>query len=692
MLSVATKVTSDHLRRGAYLYVRQSSLHQVQENRESTARQYDLQRRAQALGWTAEQITVIDEDLGLSGASATARHGFQRLVADVGLGRVGVVMGLEVSRLARNSTDWHRLLEISALANTLILDEDGIYDPSHFNDRLLLGLHGMMSEAELHVLRARLLGGQLNKAKRGELWMRPPIGYVYDEAQHLMLDPDAQIQSTVRVLFETFRRTGSAYQVVQRFAADGIRWPRRISQGPQAGEVVWASVTHDRVLKLLHNPRYTGAFVYGQTRQRLRPVGVQARSKRLPRGEWKVFIPNAFPAYITWDQFERNQTVLQGNASKYGRDRSRGSARDGAALLQGLVVCGRCGQRMTVRYARPQGHAVHEYICQRGVQTAHPACQRIPGMGVDEAVSHAVLEAVTPAALDVALEVFDELQARKAEVDRLHRAHVERAREEAELAQRQFLLVRPEHRLVADSLERQWNEKLAALRQAEDEYARRTTGTGSDLSGDTRQRIHALATDLPRVWHDPHTPARERKRMLRLLVEDITLVRDSAIHIHIQWKGGATTSLERPLPCRAPDLRRTPSTIVSQIRELATQHTDHEIAEILNAHQLRSGTGQTFTARMVMYLRLGYEIPSFAQHLCCAGWCTSAEIAAQLGVRRATAIRFARAGVLRAMRVDDKGRLLFEPPTEPLPKPHPGKRLRDRCRYPQCAPHSRKEV
>lgn len=692
MLNPGTKITSDHLRRGAYLYVRQSSPQQVQENRESTARQYDLHRRAEALGWTAEQITVIDEDLGLSGASATARSGFQRLVADVGLGRVGVVMGLEASRLARNSTDWHRLLEICALANALILDEDGVYDPSHFNDRLLLGLHGMMSEAELHILRARLLGGQLNKARRGELRMRPPIGYVYDAAQRLVLDPDVQIQSTVRVLFETFRRTESAYQVVQRFAADGIRWPRRISQGSRAGEIVWASVTHDRVLKLLHNPRYTGAFVYGQTRPRMRPGGTQGRSKRLPREEWKIFLPNTSPAYITWEEFERNQATLRSNASQYGCDRSRGSARDGAALLQGLVVCGRCGQRMTVRYTMAHEHAVHQYLCQRGVQTGQRPCQRISGLHIDEAVSQVVLDAVTPAALDVALEVFTELQVRKAEVDRLRRAHVDRAHEEAELAQRQFLLVRPEHRLVADTLERQWNEKLATLRQAEDEYARVTTGAEPDLSADARARIHALATDLPRVWHDPRTPVRERKRVLRLLVEDVTLVRDSAIHLHIRWKGGATTSLECPVPRRAWELRRTPSAIVNQIRELATQQTDHEIAEVLNAHQSRSGTGQAFTGRIVMYLRLRYKIPSFTQHLRCVGWRTSTEIAAQLGVQRATAIRFAREGVIRARRADDRGRLLFEPLIEPLPTPQPGKRLRDRARYPQCASHIRNEV
>jgi DNA invertase Pin-like site-specific DNA recombinase len=286
-------VTSDHLRRQAYLYVRQSSLQQVHDHRESTARQYDLKRRAHALGWPSDQIVVIDEDLGLSGASSIERTGFQRLVAEVGLGRVGLVMGLEVSRLARNSTDWHRLLEICALAETLILDEDGIYDPSHFNDRLLLGLKGTMSEAELHVLRARLLGGQLNKARRGELWMRPPIGFVTDHTGRLSLDPDAQIQDTVRLLFETFRRTGSAQKVVRHFAQEKILWPRRPYTGGRAGQVVFAPLAHSRVLGILHNPRYAGAFVYGRTRQRKVIIAGQARYRRLTRAEWKVFLTPA---------------------------------------------------------------------------------------------------------------------------------------------------------------------------------------------------------------------------------------------------------------------------------------------------------------------------------------------------------------------------------------------------------------
>jgi DNA invertase Pin-like site-specific DNA recombinase len=693
MMSTASKVTSDHLRRQAYLYVRQSSLQQVHDHRESTARQYDLKRRAHALGWPTEQIVVIDEDLGLSGASSVERNGFQRLVAEVGLGRVGLVMGLEVSRLARNSTDWHRLLEICALAETLILDEDGIYDPSHFNDRLLLGLKGTMSEAELHVLRARLLGGQLNKARRGELWMRPPIGFVTDRTGRLSLDPDAQIQATVRLLFETFRRTGSAQKVVRHFAQEKILWPRRPYTGGRAGQVVFAPLEHSRVLGILHNPRYAGAFVYGRTRQRKVIIAGQARYRRLTRAEWKVFLPNAHPGYLTWDEYEANQATLLTNAAGYGTDRRRSPAREGVALLQGLVLCGRCGLRMTVRYSVRRGHPAPDYLCQRrGIETAEPSCQIIPGTGLDEAVSHLVLDAVTPAALDVALEVFDELRHRKAEVDRLRQAQVERAREDAELAQRQFMLVRPEHRLVADTLEQQWNEKLARLAALEEEYTRLTKTDGPELGSHDRERIQALVADLPRVWHDPRTPARERKRMLRLLIEDVTLLRDRTIQLHIRWKGGATTSLDCPLPQGAPDLRRTPATIVEMVRALATEHTDRQIAETLNARWLRTGTGQRFTRLRVRHVRIAHGIPSLAEHLRQAGWLTATEIATQLGVHHTTAKRFACEGVLHALRADDGAGMLFAPLTGPLPRAHPGKRFRDRRRYPQCASHKRKEL
>jgi len=682
-----SKVTAAHLARQAILYVRQSSLQQVHEHRESTARQYDLQRRAQALGWTAEQLVVIDEDLGLSGASAATRSGFQRLVAEVGLGRVGLVMGLEVSRLARNSTDWHRLLEICALAETLILDEDGIYDPSHFNDRLLLGLKGTMSEAELHVLRARLLGGQLNKARRGELWMSPPLGYVW-AGDRLAFDPDAAIQTAVRLLFETFRRTGSAGQVVRHFAQAGLRWPRRLRTGGRAGDLLWVPLVHSRVLGVLHNPRYAGAFVYGRTRQRKVIVGAQVRYRKLPRAEWKVFLPDAHPGYIPWGEFEANQATLRANANGYGTERWKTPAREGAALLQGLVLCGRCGNRMSVRYVVRHGQPSPDYTCERrGIETGQPVCQIVPGTGLDEAVAEAVLQAVTPAALDVALEVFEELRQRKAEVDRLRRAEVARIREEAELAQRQFLLVRPEHRLVADTLERQWNEKLAQLAQAEEAYRRATEAEGPALTAADRDRIHALATDLPRVWADARTPMRERKRMLRLLLEDVTLLKgERTIQLQLRWKGGATTSLERPRPLGAPDLRRTPAAIVEDIRALATAQTDRQIAATLNGRWLRTSTGQPFTRLRVRTLREAYGIPSLAEHLRAAGWLTAVEMAAQLHVHYTTAKRFAREGVLRAARADDKGDWLFAPPTGPLPHAHPGKRFRDRRQYPPLSP------
>jgi DNA invertase Pin-like site-specific DNA recombinase len=692
-MSGAHSVTADHLRRLACLYVRQSSLQQVHDHRESTARQYDLKRRAQAFGWPLDRIVIIDDDQGLSGASSVDRTGFQRLVADVGMGRVGLVMGLEVSRLARNSTDWHRLLEICALTETLILDEDGLYDPAHFNDRLLLGLKGTMSEAELHVLRARLIGGQMNKARRGELWMRPPLGFIADPRGQLILDPDPQIQGAVRLLFDTFRRTGSAYAVVAHFAQQQIPWPSRITKGVRKGTVVYGALYHHRVLMMLHNPRYAGAYVYGRTRQRKMVLPGQIRMHRLRREEWKVFLPDSHPGYLTWDEFEANQATLRANAAGYGWDRRRSAPREGVALLQGLAICGRCGDRMTVRYAVQQGHPVPIYTCQRrGIETARRVCQQIPGAALDAAVSALVLSTLTPAAIDVAVEVFEELRAREAALDRARRAHVERAREVAELAQQQFLLVRPEHRLVADALERQWNERLQELAQAEETYARVTGTETPEVTAEMKARVARLLSDLPAVWHDPRTPARDRKRMLRLLIDDVTLDRDEVLRLAIRWKGGATSVVERPLPRAAPDLRRTPAAIVEQVRALATEQTDGQIAQTLNARGLRTGTGQPFTPRRVQFLRREYHIAGYAAHLQQGGWLTAPQMAALLRVHPATVKRFAREGLVRAVRSDDKDTILFEPPTGPLPRPQPGKRCRDRRLYPQLASHRQKGV
>ncbi len=471
-MSATEKVTTSHLTRDAYLYVRQSSMRQVIENTESTTRQYALRQRAVALGWPIERIVVIDCDQAQSGASAADREGFQRLVAEVGIGKAGIVLGLEVSRLARNNADWHRLLEICGLAGTLILDEDGLYDPTDFNDRLLLGLKGAMSEAELHILRSRLRGGILSKARRGELQTPLPVGLIYDPAGRVVLDPDTAVQGALRHLFDSFEHTGSARAVVKRFADQGLSFPQRIRLGERQGEVHWAPLEHYRVLQVLHNPRYAGAFCYGR-RQQQRSAGKLARV-RVAREQWIALIQDAHPGYITFAQFEQNQSTLAHNSQAHGADRKAGPPREGPALLQGLVICGRCGDRMTVRYHHRRGRTHPTYSCERRcTQTATtPICQNIPGTGVDQAVGALLLQTLTPLALEVALAVAAELEQRASEADQLRAKHVERARHEAELARRRYLAVDPENRLVADALEADWNEKLRQLSDTQDDYDR----------------------------------------------------------------------------------------------------------------------------------------------------------------------------------------------------------------------------
>jgi DNA invertase Pin-like site-specific DNA recombinase len=422
------KVTADHLKRDAYLYVRQSTPRQVVENGESTLRQYALRDRAIAAGWPTERVRVIDCDLGKSGSSATARDGFQELVSEVALGKAGIVMGLEVSRLARNSADWHRLIELCAITSTLILDEDGIYDPANFNDRLLLGLKGTMSEAELHILKARMRGGQLNKARRGELEMAPPVGLVYRPDGKIDLDPDVQVQGALRLVFETFERTGSAMRTVRHFHKQGILFPRRLRAGLNKGELKWAPPQHARILQVLHNPRYAGAFVYGRTRTRRLPDGGTSVI-RMPKSEWQFVMPGMHPGYIDWDRFEANQRRLGDNARAFGGDRRSGPPREGPALLQGRVLCGVCGERMGVRYSREHGQTVPVYVCQETlVRRGGKACQTVPGKLVDQAIGALLVELMTPMTLGVTLAVQRELEARTGEADALRRQHLERMR------------------------------------------------------------------------------------------------------------------------------------------------------------------------------------------------------------------------------------------------------------------------
>jgi DNA invertase Pin-like site-specific DNA recombinase len=672
------KVKASHLKRNAYLYVRQSTLRQVFENTESTQRQYALRQHAAALGWPLERIVVIDTDLGQSGASAADREGFQRLVTEVSLGRAGIVLGLEVSRLARNSMDWHRLLEICALSDTLILDEDGVYDPAHFNDRLLLGLKGTMSEAELHVLRARLQGGIRNKARRGELFVRPPMGFVYNPEGKLVMDPDQQVQQAVRLLFETFRRTGSAMATVKYFAEQGWQFPRRVYTGPNRGEVVWAGLEHSRALRILHNPRYTGAFVYGRTRTR-KTVEGDWIIEPVPREQWEVLIREAHVGYLHWDEYEQNQRRLRDNRQAYGEDRRKSPPREGPALLQGLLVCGRCGKRMTVRYHCRRGQMLPDYVCQRdGIEHGEPICQSIPGAGIDQKVGDLLVEAVTPVTLEVALAVQQELQSRLEEADRLRQQQVERARYEAELARRRYLRVDPDNRLVADSLEADWNDKLRRLTEAQEAFEWQRAQDRKLLDDQQRAAILSLATNFPQLWHDPSTPDRERKRMVRLLLEDVTLIREDYLTLHIRFKGGAHRTVQLPLPLRSWEQRQTRREVVAVIDRLLDQYTYPEIAARLNKQGLQSGVGKPFTARIVARIQRIYRLMPRYDRLRKAGMLTVEEMATALGISPQRVKIWNRHGLIRGHAYDGKNDCLYEHPGDNPPRKAQGVKLSKR--------------
>jgi DNA invertase Pin-like site-specific DNA recombinase len=663
----AVKVTASHLARNAYLYVRQSTLKQVLNNTESTTRQYALRQRAMALGWPAAQIITIDTDQGHSGASAADREGFQHLVAEVGMGRAGIVLGLEVSRLARNNADWHRLLEICALTSTLICDEDGLYDPGEFNDRLLLGLKGTMSEAELHFIRARLRGGQLSAARRGELRMGLPVGLVYDAAGNVVLDPDTGVQDAIRHLFAVFARAGSARAVVAAFRDERLLFPVRIRTGPRKGELAWMPLTHWRVLRTLHNPRYAGAFAYGRRREALAANGKKT-FQALPREQWTALIPGAHPGYITWDTYEANQQLLLGNAAARGTDRAAGPAREGTALLQGLAVCGRCGRRMTVRYHARGGTEVPDYQCVRDcIDNAASRCQTIPGAVADAAIGRLLLDTLTPLTLEVALTVQAEIETRAAEADALRRSHVERARHRAELARRRYLAVDPDNRLVATSLEADWNEALRALQAAQDDYGNAGSGAAA-LTEHDKARIRALAADFPALWSDPATPQRERKRMARLLIDDVTMTKTDRIHLHVRFRGGQVTSLSLPIPPPAWKTWQTNPTIIATLDRLLNDHTDAGAAAALNAAGHRSGKGKPFTGRIVLELRRSHHLPSHADRLRARGLLTLPETADRLGVHISTIKAWRRAGLLTAHKANDKNIPLFDPPDPANPR------------------------
>lgn len=652
------KVRPDHLDRPALIYVRQSSPMQVRDHTASTARQYDLAQFADRLGWPKERIRVIDQDQGHSGVSALGRDGFQHLMAEVGLGRAGAVLSLEASRLARSCSDWYRLIEICGLTDTLVIDEDGVYDPTQYNDRLLLGIKGTMSEAELHWIRSRLLGGKLEKARSGQLRFRPPTGLVYDPAGQILFDPDEQVQHALRLLFDTFEQVGAALGVVQYFAQNRLSFPTRLHGGIRDGQLLWRPLDHGRVLAVLHNPSYAGTYVYGRTKTRnaLLPgeaPRIKGRTRRLPVEDWPSVLHDHHPGYITWEQFQRNQQRLIENCTSQHQEH-RGALREGAALLQGLVLCGRCGRRMTIRYI--DNCNIPLYECnQLHKQLGEKSCQSLRGDRIDVVAAGTFLEAMRPAQLEVSMAAIDQIAQQARRVDRQRELIVERARYEAELARRRFLAIDPENRLVGRTLERDWEAKLAEVERLEQESATRPAPSVRLVDPEERAGILALAQDLPALWQAATTTHADRKQLLGFLIKDIFLTRaDATIEVSIRWQTEACTVVSIPRPQRSCDARRTDPVALARLRALAADTPDRRIAEILNQEGFRSGTGRQFTQNIVKQLRYTYSIvsgcpegPAACAEGCRAdGRCSSKAAAEILNVNVSTIADWCQSGIL----------------------------------------------
>ncbi len=611
-----SKITTEHLAKLAYIYVRQSSLEQVIRHRESTDLQYQLVDRAVQLGWPRERVKVIDEDLGKSGASATERSGFQRLIAEIGLGRVGLVLSFDASRLARNNRDWYQLLELCSVFGTLIADSERVYDPALYTDRLLLGLSGMMSEAELHQLKKRLQTGAWNKAARGELRKPLPVGLVYLSSGEVILHPDEEVQARIRMVFEKFRELKVAKAVMRYFQGENLLLPSRPLRGPAPHEVVWQPVRSSMVLAILKNPAYAGAYVYGrQTKDpsRRKPGHPHSGIVRRPIDEWPIVIHNVYPAYITWETFLANQAQLTANQSHYREDRP-GTPKKGQALLQGILRCGRCGARMRLRYSGDQGEFPVYECSYAHSEYGAPRCQEVRGLGLDAEVERLVLEALAPDKIALALAALEALEEEYAALKRQRELHLERLRYEAERAKRQYDAVEPENRLVARTLEKRWEEKLRALEKAEQEYQIWVEQQRLELTSADRQDIIALGSDLPQVWRAPSTTAADRKQILRFLIKEVIVDQKRAhgkVWFQINWQTGAISEHWYTRRVRSYADHAHFERIQQRIRELhAEQKLDDEIAAALNAEGFRTTKRCPFDNKTIWLLRKEMGLPA----------------------------------------------------------------------------------
>jgi DNA invertase Pin-like site-specific DNA recombinase len=614
MSNETSKITSDQLRRHAIVYVRQSSTTQVEHNRESTARQYQLVNRAVELGWPREQVKVLDQDLGISGSGLADRSGFAQMTTEVALGKVGLVLGLEVSRLARNNADWYRLLDLCGVTNTLIGDGDGIYHPGMFNDRLVLGLKGTMSEAELHVLRARLNGGIRNKAARGELRRGLPVGLIYGEADgEVLLHPDEAVTTAIRSVYARFTELGSVRRVWLWFCSEGLRLPL---QSNTLEGIHWVEPTYAKIWEILTNPVYAGAYVYGRTQQECYVDAgghVRKRIRKRPQAEWPVFIRDHHAGFIDWETFE----IIQQRIGKNIRPRPHqagGAVREGCALLQGIATCGRCGRRLLVYY--DGRFSTPGYYCpgKNIVEGRGHRCLRVGGRQIEAAVTAAFLAALEPVALAAALQAAEQIAADHDATLAQFKHNVERARYGAQRAERRYLAVDPENRLVARGLEAEWEKSLRELKVAEDELSRRQLARPRALTAEQRATIAALGQDLDLVWSLPSTTDRDRKELLHTLLEEVVIAVDpakSGAHLTLRWRGGLLSELDVPLLRKRPATVRTDEDTISLVRRLAAHYSDAVIAGILNRQERKTARGFSFTANRVSSLRTHWKIPCF---------------------------------------------------------------------------------
>lgn len=658
---LASKITASHLGRDAYVYVRQSTLTQVKEHTESLERQYELASRAQTLGWAPRQVVIVDDDLGRSGADATAREGFKSLVADVGLGKAGVILGIEVSRLARNNADWYQLLDLCALTDTLIADGDGLYHPADFNDRLVLGLKGTMSEAELHLIRHRLTAGLRHKAAKGELRQGLPVGLVYDDHDAVQLDPDESVREAIATVFRRFDELGSGRQVMLSLIEDNLLMPRRPAGSHR---IFWVTATYPAIHDFLTNPAYAGAFVFGRTRteKRLDQSGrIVIRTRQLPRSEWEVLIPDHHPGYISWERYERLQVELRANW-RAPRGHGGGPVREGTALLQGRIRCGQCGRMMQTGYSGISGN-VPRYVCGRSKMLYHGerGCQSIGGHKLEIRVLDEVFAVLAPASLAATVKALAEADANHRQRISAFELAVERTRFAAERARRQFDAVEPENRLVARTLERALEEALVAQRRAEADLAAQRLRKPTRLTDQETEWLERAGADVRAIFNASSTTWRERKQLLRAIVTEVVVVvrtEQRQADVDIIWEGGSKTSFVHQLNKTGGHFKTTDEDTVELVRRLAARYEDKMIAAILSKQKRRTGTGLPFTAQRVKSLRQSRGIAAYRPTVTAPSDCPVLSITAaekMLGVNRTTLYRWLGIGFIEGEQLTPGG-------------------------------------